>query len=46
MGNCQKGLSEDAVCHGHQSSIRVRRDRKMERRRVELLLCWGGGEDQ
>lgn len=30
-GNCQKGLSEDAVCHGHHSSMSVRTERERVR---------------
>lgn len=29
--NCQKGLSKDAVCHGHQSSMSVRKEGERER---------------
>lgn len=34
--NCQKGLSEDGVCHGHHSSMSVRRERGKE---AERLWC-------
>lgn len=36
-GNCQKGLSEDAVCHGHHSSMSVRQEKERERQTLWRL---------
>ncbi len=34
--NCHKGLSEDAACHGHHSSVSVRRERERVRETERL----------